>query len=244
MPKKPEKPTRGKKPTPDNTVKAWTEFLTLRMEHMHSYHDHKENMAHAALLLNLGFVGAMVSSNEPTPGWIGNDLCCRILAMFAVLSIWFLIHSYMRWQLRNRRIAANYYNAFLRVLRHWAAHPPSAISVHGEPPKYEPRPEEIPFLGQSESAAKVSWIDRHIFPRETGPIFGDEGSRGYPTVIVSTIEAVRTGAIKAERLVSGGGILLGVLLLVRLIVAEPTGALGGVALLAVLLLLLTVVGRE
>ncbi|MCK4340217.1 MAG: hypothetical protein KAY37_00655 [Phycisphaerae bacterium] len=130
----PDPNEQGNPPAAQESVDRWREFLTLRMEQMHSYHDHKENMAHAALLLNLGLVGAMLSADKAFPTWIGDKcVCSRMAGMLAILAIWFLIHIYMRWQLRKRRIAANYNNAFLKVLRAWAGNPPREITVFGGP---------------------------------------------------------------------------------------------------------------
>ena len=58
-----------------------------------SYHRHKETMAHACIALELALL-AWVLSNSASP-----ELPWAVGIGFA----WFLIHVYMRWQLRLRR---------------------------------------------------------------------------------------------------------------------------------------------
>ena len=46
-----------------------TDFLVQRVSRIESYHDHKEKMAHAALLVNLGLVYAVSTTSWPPP-WV------------------------------------------------------------------------------------------------------------------------------------------------------------------------------
>lgn len=84
-----------------NDEKFAYEFLRDRQ----TYHSQKENAANAVFLLETGLFGAFIGSTSKTQiteivstfGW-----GFAILVMF----VWCLLHVFMRWQLRNRRIAA------------------------------------------------------------------------------------------------------------------------------------------
>lgn len=192
--------------TADDPTKRMIDFLTLRMSQMQSYHDHKENMAHAAVVLSLGLAGAMVSANSWPPTWIvGLCIPGKAIALVGVVILWLFIHVYMRWQLRNRRAAAIYVASFLKVLRTWAITPPTAEDLKPwdkDPPKVN----------------KVHFLIDFLIPWKRSNITADEEIKGYPTALVTELLRNSTGAIKGEAIVTYGSLLLGLLIAVRALV--------------------------
>lgn len=94
--------------TPEEQMAA---FLEMRASHVREYHDHKETMAHAALLVSLTLVAGIVSACPWPPSWAVNLRVSRTVLMVGL--IWLGIHVYMRWQLRKRRHAARFYDALI-----------------------------------------------------------------------------------------------------------------------------------
>ncbi len=185
--------------------------LERRLDRWSTYHDHKETMAHAAILVSLGLVAGVVA----TPAWDSwapsVDLSQRLIATVGVVLAWFLLHLYIRWQLRNRRIAAMSARAYRRVLRTWETSRPTPADL---------QPNDKP-LGCS-SVKRT--IDKWIFPLD-GTIREedlDEGFVGLRRVIVKEFEAASTGASNAERLVSIGSLLLGVVLILNSVFGART----------------------
>ncbi|MFC1544388.1 hypothetical protein ACFL4Y_03945, partial [Gemmatimonadota bacterium] len=48
----------------------FAELLKVRLAQQHSYHDHKETMAHAALLVGLVLLSAILSTKDWPPQWV------------------------------------------------------------------------------------------------------------------------------------------------------------------------------
>jgi len=188
----------------ESRIKRVAAFLESRMSQMHSYHDHKETMAHAAALVVLGYVGAIISIQTWPPEWVPTVRVSRdTVAMVGAMAVWLLIHVYLRWQLRNRRVAALYVACLLKVLRRWALNPPSQDDL-------KPYGAVV-----SERPSVHTWID-FLVPWPSARVPSDEGLEGYPMAMVQEYLSTKTGAVFAECLVSYGSILLGLILLVRM----------------------------
>jgi len=191
-------------------VEGWKEYLTLGMELNHTYHDHKENMAHAIFLVNVAFVGALLGTGgrpswlpkELTPPWVVGSLC---------VGAWLLIHRYLRWQLRNRRIAAIKVAAFSNVLRDWIATPPTLVELRPVK-KLRPVPGQLKLF-----------LDNWVVPVDTGIGIGDDDVKTYPKCVVGALDKQATGAVKAECMVSLGSIILVVLLMAKLCFSYTPG---------------------
>jgi hypothetical protein len=187
----------------ESRIKRVTAFLELRMSQMHSYHDHKETMAHAALLVALAYVGAILSTDPWPPSWVpAVSVSQGVVAMSGTIAVWLFIHVYMRWQLRNRRVAAQYVACLLQLLRSWANTPPSDDDLK-------------PCEEKQAAGSKVNtWIDLFV-PWEAARVLSDEGMGGYPTAMARAYRETATGALWAEKLVSYGSIVLGLILLAK-----------------------------
>jgi len=180
------------------------DFLETRLSQMHSYHDHKEKMAqaHAALLVQLALVAAVVGIDQWPPSWVpGTDIVARMSSLAAATLVWLLIHIYIRWQLRNRRVAALYVTALLSTLRRWAHEPPTEEDLR-------------PYLPKEKSSSQVVFLD-YLIPRKWAPVPTDEGLAGYPKAMVDEYLGSRTGALTGESLVTYGSLALYLILLVR-----------------------------
>lgn len=204
MPKKPVsrrgKTAEGKL---ESRIERVTAFLELRMSQMHSYHDHKETMAHATILVALAYVGAIISSTNWPPDWV-TTVCVSsdVVAALGALAVWFFIHVYMRWQLRNRRVAALYVACLLTILRQWANSPPSSDDL-------------TPYEGGAPKVPRIHTLVDFIVPWKFAHVPSDEGMLGYPRRVVEEYRNIGTGAMFAENLVTYGSLMLGLLILVR-----------------------------
>jgi len=97
-------------------------FVEMLRSHYSQYHNHKETMAHAAVILQIGlFVGIMSMKHWP-PKWIP-DICCIPKEWFAFIGyilMWLLILLYVVWQLRRRNDARIRIYWQIDTLRKWA----------------------------------------------------------------------------------------------------------------------------
>ena len=187
----------------ESRINRITTFLELRLAQMHSYHDHKETMAHAAAIVLLGYVAAVISLQTWPPEWVPALLISRdIVSLVGAMGVWLLIHVYMRWQLRNRRVAALYVACLLKVLREWAITPPADKDLK---PYCRPKSKKSRFH---------IWID-YLIPYPLSQVSTDEGLKGYPEAMVREYLDTKSGAVLAENLVSYGSILLGLFLFIR-----------------------------
>jgi hypothetical protein len=179
------------------------QLLELRMSQMQSYHNHKETMAHAALLVALAVSGAIISTSPWPPSWVPSlSISNKVVAFLIVTLIWLLIHVYMRWQLRNRRVAAQYVACLLKVLRDWANTPPSEEDLK-------------PYTDTMTGGSKfISFVDFFV-PLKSTTIPLVEGLQGYPAAMIAEYFRTSSGAFGAERLVSYGSVFLWLLILAR-----------------------------
>lgn len=194
------------------------ELLTLRMSQMHSYHDHKETMAHAALLVQLAIAGGMLAMEPWPPTWVPSSawLPGKTLATAMVLIIAFLVHVYMRWQLQRRRAAALYVGTILKVLLQWGYRVPTDEEL-----RPWPRPPSCPSVkvcfGRVWQVLKplLDALLDSIVTWKSHRVFADEGLVDYPVGFVEELLKAETGAMQAERLVTYGSLLLMAIVLVR-----------------------------
>ena len=111
----------------DGRVDRAQKLLEHLLGEMDSYHNHKESMAYAGLLVMLAICGGILSFHEWPPKWIPTPfgLSNRSFTLICVFVLWLLGHIYIRWQLRYRRCAAITYNGALRALAEWVTREPT-----------------------------------------------------------------------------------------------------------------------
>jgi hypothetical protein len=187
----------------EERVNRVKQLLELRMSQMQSYHNHKETMAHAALLVALAVSGAVISASSWPPSWVPSlSISNKVVTILIVTGIWLLIHVYMRWQLRNRRLAAQYVACLLKVLRDWAITPPTEEDLK-------------PYMDTMTGGSKfISFVDFFV-PLKSTAIPLVEGLQGYPAAMVAEYFRTTSDAFWAERLVSYGSVFLWFLILAR-----------------------------
>lgn len=87
------------------------QFEEMLRDHCAEYHNHKETMAHAALVIQLGLFAWIMMADVWPPKWV-NDINIYIhmpkewvtLAVYSL--IWLTIFGYTMWQFLNRRRGA------------------------------------------------------------------------------------------------------------------------------------------
>lgn len=81
------------------------------------YHNHKETMAHASILLQIGLAAWIISMKHWPPKWIPAIKISETWVAFTGFTIfWLLIHVYMWWQLKKRENAAKHVDSLLMAL--------------------------------------------------------------------------------------------------------------------------------
>ena len=108
----------------------WRKLIADLLPCTLGYHNHKETMAHACVVLELLILGWTVTER-------GEEVLSSSWGLWIVVVIWLLIHIYMRWELRYRRWAAIQVNAMQATLQRWALKRP-------EPDEFLPNPDLAP----------------------------------------------------------------------------------------------------
>jgi len=89
------------------------EFIKLTLPMRAVYHNHKEIMAHACAALEIGILAWVMTKD----GWkllqTNEGFACFVI-------LWILIHLYLRWELRNRRVASIVITSRLDYLQEWS----------------------------------------------------------------------------------------------------------------------------
>lgn len=187
----------------EEQIKRVTDFLVTRMSQMQSYHNHKETMAHAAILVALALVGALLSATSWPPPWVpAFRIPSKAVAFVGVAVLWLFIHIYMRWQLRNRRAAAIYVAALLKVLLAWATSPPTDDQLK-------------PWDQAPPRVARIHLVLDFLIPWKRSNVTADEEIRGYPAAVATELLQTSTAAMKGEAVVTYGSLLLGLVLVIR-----------------------------
>ncbi|MGH8749480.1 MAG: hypothetical protein ACREU5_10275 [Burkholderiales bacterium] len=176
------------------------QLLDQRVDQLQTYHNHKETMAHAALLVALAIAGFVLTSKDWPPEWVPPICISQQWVTFLGLAIiWFMIHWYMRWQLRRRRAAAQLVACLLILTRRWATYPPSIPKImqatEGNPPPRSPR----------------TWLWKVLdffVPCENASVEMDAYPQIYPQVVVDTYQKTKTEALCGERIVTLGSLLI------------------------------------
>lgn len=180
-----------------------TKFLELRLDHMQSYHDHKETMAHAALLVALAVAGCVLTTSEWPPKWVpAIYIPGKWVALLGLTVVWIPIHWYLRWQLKNRRVAAQFSACLINILRKWAMTQPFMHEI-------EPATQGI------QPQAWTACLLDFFYPSNKSTVPVDEGMIGYPKAVVTEFAKTATGALGAERFVSLVNLLLFALVALR-----------------------------
>ena len=81
------------------------EFAYAFLADRENYHAQKETSAYAVFLVETGLFGALITTNT-VPDFLKHSSGSGTVLVLFIIFVWCLLHVFMRWQLRNRRIAA------------------------------------------------------------------------------------------------------------------------------------------
>lgn len=177
------------------------------LAHHCSYHDHKENMAHAVFLVELVlFSGALTSASKLISSF--SALPYPHLDLLAVVTlIWLLTHVALRWQLQSQRWAAMQYAGVLRAFAKWAESPPSPSDLV-----------TVKFKKHNNSVSDKfrRALDTIVWPCYRASYESDLDDHSYPKDLVECIQQQYEGQsyrFDYETVLSGGSIILWLLVI-------------------------------
>lgn len=151
--------------------KRAVQFAECLLNDNESYHNHKETMAHACVVLEIVIFGWIMSKD----GWSIATSMNPIIFWFTIIAIWILLHVYIRWELRFRRWAAKQDAGIRRMLCEWTRTNPKKDKFEA----YQDKPKKPHWL--------QSLIDCFI-PHFCGSHPHDLAAKGYPIPLVEAIE--------------------------------------------------------
>jgi len=171
---------------PEQDVTRVSAFVTVLFERYSAYHDHKETMAYAGFTLYLAVVGAGLFSDAwPPPSR-------AVWSPFAVLLVWALALTFLKFQLLRRRWAALRQAGCERLLARWISRSPTKADLELWVAQQRNR---VPFATRA-----ADWLVGHrsavtaVYPDQTV----------YPRALVEEWQAREregTDAIRHERLI-------------------------------------------
>jgi hypothetical protein len=194
-------------PTDGDQVNHVADFARVQLERYEHYHAHKESMAYAGLALFAAAAGAILIADKWPPTVWG--VYRTIIATFAVTAFWFVVLTYLRFQLHRRRWAALRIAGCEHVLAKWATgdlKPDSRLNAA--------RRAAIDKVPRWRTFLDFVWPQKVAVPavkmsKDDPPV--------YPGILLDEwVEQEKTGtdALQHERLivVSGWGLFLAVIL--------------------------------
>jgi len=135
------------------------------------YHNHKETMAHACVVLEIALFGWIMSKDEWAIvidiGWIK--------FLLVLIGIWLPLHLYMRWELRNRRWSA-IQDIGIRVFLARCVTKPKIQD-------FQPFEEKI----QYPDCYCFSKLIDHVIPFFRGGLQAENSAHGYPIALVKAL---------------------------------------------------------
>lgn len=169
------------------------EFAYAFLADRESYHNHKENSAYAVFLVEASLFGALLTTNA-YGNFIENLPNANGAFLMFVIFIWALLHVFMRWQLRNRRIAA------LQV----------AILISALLDNLDGRELVIQKTEETRNSPMDSWLD-YVIPRPSSTTRSKVDIKDYPEWYRSRyliVQSKGTGAVFAEIFPTYGSIIM------------------------------------
>jgi len=126
-----------------------------------SYHSHKETSAHATFLVEAGLFGALATTGT-LADFLRSVPNAHIVVPLLIAFIWCLLHVQLRWQLRNRRIAAVQVATLLRAIT-------DHLNKRPEPAR------QAPVTG-----GRLNTFFDYFIPRPNSTIIGDTKLQQFP----------------------------------------------------------------
>jgi hypothetical protein len=201
----------------DERVKRGEKLVEHLLSECDSYHNHKETMAHAALLVMMALSGGVLSLHPFPPLWVPPldiYIPSRWIAFLGFFLLWALIHVYIRWQLRNRRWAAVVYAGAFRAIGQWVQKDPAEEDLA----TYRATPRVPQGIGRCIAAKLSNVLDMLVIPFPRAGLPENITPEDYPAWVGKAVheqDKKGTGAIWSEWLITGGSFLLLVIVFVR-----------------------------
>ncbi len=188
----------------ENQIKSFIEYLLERYD---SYHHQKENVSHAGILLQVT-VFATIMAISQVDGWFGSIeiLWIKILG-FSL--IWFLLHIFIRVQLRLKRWAALNYAGSFRAYREFIKK--DILN------KKDIKPKKFPGFPKNRF---LIFLDFFI-PIGRAQVHSDVGNSDFPAFIADTIQEqydnYGTGSTAYEWIFTLGSLIMYAISIIRII---------------------------
>jgi len=147
------------------------QFAECLLSDNQTYHNHKETMAHACVVLEIAIFGWIMSDN----GWEIATGINKKLFLFLFTVVWLMLHLYIRWQLRYRRWAAKQDAGIRRMLGEWTYKSPTKEQL-------QPYKESTPKPPSSQIL--IDWF----IPNFCGGHLHDLAAKNYPIQLVESIK--------------------------------------------------------
>lgn len=193
----------------DESLDSAVDWINNYVEDRSQYHNHKEAMAYVAFGIQIALFGSIMTLDKWPFQWIKDrwPMDYNMISILGFTCLWFFIHLFIRWQLRNRRWAAIHCAALWKTRIQW---------IQKRPTSQELSPLNISPKKKKESI--ISYLVDHIIVYQSAMIYSDLEYKHYPSCLLNNImeqEKVSTGAVKSEYLVTYGSILLYIMVILR-----------------------------
>ena len=191
-------------PLSDKEMKFIYEFLPDR----ESYHHHKEQMAYIIFPIEAAWLTAMMTIN-----WCGLSAIPSGQAMLIgiVSAFWLILHLFMRWQLRLRRLAALQVGALVAVILE---------NLNTSSPEGTKKSNSENTSGRQQRWAWLCTCADFLIPFTRARIPSDVS---YPKWFQDKIESQHTGAVFDEHLVTWGSWLILAIMICGIILRYRSG---------------------
>lgn len=177
------------------------ELLRTMIQTYGRYHNHKETMAHVGVAVQMAVFGAILVADTWPPSWVPSiTIDQRIVAAICIFGIWAFVHVFVRWQLRQRRVAASWYAAMITTLAKWTVTPPTIKTP-------------LTTKNKTKKDRLKTFID-HIYPVVT-ELTSDIEIEDYYKELKESLEEQKTRAIGGEVILFFASAMMLLLILYR-----------------------------
>lgn len=158
----------------DYCMTQMNNLASVILSDLSTYQDHKENMANGGFLFQVVLLSGFIAKHDDAL----DALQSTMLVLLAFSTLWFIVHLYVRWQLRSKKQAALVQNGVLISMAQWIHKRPSSVDCKR-------------CVKRSRMSRKYRWYDRidRFFPMPN-PNAPDFSELHYPKALVDGIETM------------------------------------------------------
>jgi len=180
-------------------VKELSEQL---LSYVSAYHNHKETMAHTALVMQTAIFAYVMTADKQELSKFSKP------TIAGAALVWLGIHLYIRWQLRNRRWAAAQVGGLRAAMGKWTIEDPQDNDLTSYLP--------TDTVNTKSLCGMLKKVADFLFPYRGGGIPVDKHSEGFPAGIVELMKKNKSGGIISEWLIFAGSVLMLLMILLRM----------------------------